>query len=127
MTVPPFSIDRKSPVVLPGARNPFADILKIKSRLVQIDSPASFFRRVDQVGGMDIPRAFNRGAADFMAFRDAAAGEFSSRQTDLVGGEIARYLNGRLDSLNVSVSAAILMYEAVRQRNKVYQYPDARM
>ena len=34
---------------------------------------------------------------------------------------------GRLDSLNVSVSAAILMYEAVRQRNKVYQYPDARM
>ena len=26
---------------------------------------------------------------------------------------------GRLDSLNVSVSAAILMYEAVRQRNKV--------
>ena len=27
---------------------------------------------------------------------------------------------GRLDSLNVSVSAAILMYEAVRQRNKVY-------
>ena len=24
---------------------------------------------------------------------------------------------GRLDSLNVSVSAAILMYEAVRQRN----------
>ena len=34
---------------------------------------------------------------------------------------------GRLDSLNVSVSAAILMYEAVRQRNKVYQFPDARM
>ena len=34
---------------------------------------------------------------------------------------------GRLDSLNVSVSAAILMYEAVRQRNKVYQYPDAKM
>ena len=34
---------------------------------------------------------------------------------------------GRLDSLNVSVSAAILMYEAVRQRNKVYQYPDGRM
>ena len=34
---------------------------------------------------------------------------------------------GRLDSLNVSVSAAILMYEAVRQRNKVYQHPDARM
>ena len=33
---------------------------------------------------------------------------------------------GRLDSLNVSVSAAILMYEAVRQRNKVYQHPDAR-
>ena len=28
---------------------------------------------------------------------------------------------GRLDSLNVSVSAAILMYEAVRQRNKIYQ------
>ena len=27
---------------------------------------------------------------------------------------------GRLDSLNVSVSAAILMYEAVRQRNKTY-------
>jgi len=25
---------------------------------------------------------------------------------------------GRLDSLNVSVSAAILMYEAVRQRKK---------
>lgn len=34
---------------------------------------------------------------------------------------------GRLDSLNVSVSAAVLMYEAVRQRNKVYQHPDARM
>ena len=34
---------------------------------------------------------------------------------------------GRLDSLNVSVSAAILMYEAVRQRNKVYQHLDARM
>ena len=34
---------------------------------------------------------------------------------------------GRLDSLNVSVSAAILMYEAVRQRNKKYQHPDARM
>jgi len=34
---------------------------------------------------------------------------------------------GRLDSLNVSVSAAILMYEAVRQRNKAYQHPDARM
>ena len=34
---------------------------------------------------------------------------------------------GRLDSLNVSVSAAILMYEAVRQRNKVYQHPDVRM
>jgi len=34
---------------------------------------------------------------------------------------------GRLDSLNVSVSAAILMYEAVRQRNKVYKFPDARM
>ena len=34
---------------------------------------------------------------------------------------------GRLDSLNVSVSAAILMYEAVRQRNKVYQHPDAKM
>ena len=34
---------------------------------------------------------------------------------------------GRLDSLNVSVSAAILMYEAVRQRNKVYQYPDAKI
>ena len=34
---------------------------------------------------------------------------------------------GRLDSLNVSVSAAILMYEAVRQRNKIYQFPDARM
>ena len=34
---------------------------------------------------------------------------------------------GRLDSLNVSVSAAILMYEAVRQRHKVYQHPDARM
>ena len=34
---------------------------------------------------------------------------------------------GRLDSLNVSVSAAILMYEAVRQRNKVYQHPDARI
>ena len=34
---------------------------------------------------------------------------------------------GRLDSLNVSVSAAILMYEAVRQRNKVYQYPDGKM
>lgn len=29
---------------------------------------------------------------------------------------------GRLDSLNVSVSAAILMYEAVRQRNSKYQY-----
>jgi TrmH family RNA methyltransferase len=28
---------------------------------------------------------------------------------------------GRLDSLNVSVSAAILMYEAVRQRNSKYQ------
>ena len=28
---------------------------------------------------------------------------------------------GRLDSLNVSVSAAILMYEAVRQRNSPYQ------
>ena len=28
---------------------------------------------------------------------------------------------GRLDSLNVSVSAAILMYEAVRQRNSNYQ------
>ena len=34
---------------------------------------------------------------------------------------------GCLDSLNVSVSAAILMYEAVRQRHKVYQHPDARM
>ena len=34
---------------------------------------------------------------------------------------------GRLDSLNVSVSAAILMYEAVRQRNKVYQCPDGRV
>jgi TrmH family RNA methyltransferase len=34
---------------------------------------------------------------------------------------------GRLDSLNVSVSAAILMYEAVRQRNKKYQHPDAKM
>ena len=34
---------------------------------------------------------------------------------------------GRLDSLNVSVSAAILMYEAVRQRNKIYQHPDAKM
>jgi TrmH family RNA methyltransferase len=34
---------------------------------------------------------------------------------------------GRLDSLNVSVSAAILMYEAVRQRNKMYQHPDTRM
>ena len=34
---------------------------------------------------------------------------------------------GRLDSLNVSVSAAILIYEAVRQRNKVYQYHDGRM
>ena len=34
---------------------------------------------------------------------------------------------GRLDSLNVSVSAAILMYEAVRQRNKVYQHPEAKM
>lgn len=34
---------------------------------------------------------------------------------------------GRLDSLNVSVSAAILMYEAVRQRNKLYQHPDSRM
>ena len=34
---------------------------------------------------------------------------------------------GRLDSLNVSVSAAILMYEAVRQRNKVYQFPDAKL
>ena len=29
---------------------------------------------------------------------------------------------GRLDSLNVSVSAAILIYEAVRQRNSAYQY-----
>ncbi len=28
---------------------------------------------------------------------------------------------GRLDSLNVSVSAAILMYEAVRQRNQTYK------
>jgi TrmH family RNA methyltransferase len=34
---------------------------------------------------------------------------------------------GRLDSLNVSVSTAILIYEAIRQRNKVYQYPDSRM
>ena len=34
---------------------------------------------------------------------------------------------GRLDSLNVSVSAAILMYEAVRQRNKKYQHPDGKM
>jgi TrmH family RNA methyltransferase len=34
---------------------------------------------------------------------------------------------GRLDSLNVSVSAAILMYEAVRPRNKMYQHPDTRM
>ncbi len=34
---------------------------------------------------------------------------------------------GRLDSLNVSVSTAILIYEAVRQRNKVYQHPDSRM
>jgi len=34
---------------------------------------------------------------------------------------------GRLDSLNVSVSAAILMYEAVRQRNKLYQHPDGRI
>jgi TrmH family RNA methyltransferase len=28
---------------------------------------------------------------------------------------------GRLDSLNVSVSAAILMYEAVRQRHQTYK------
>ncbi len=34
---------------------------------------------------------------------------------------------GRLDSLNVSVSAAILMYEAVRQRNKIYQGIEPRM
>ena len=34
---------------------------------------------------------------------------------------------GRLDSLNVSVSAAILMYEAVRQRNKIYQDLEPRM
>ena len=34
---------------------------------------------------------------------------------------------GRLDSLNVSVSAAILMYEAVRQRNKTYQGMEPRM
>ena len=34
---------------------------------------------------------------------------------------------GRLDSLNVSVSAAILMYEAVRQRNKTYQGIEPRM
>ena len=34
---------------------------------------------------------------------------------------------GRLDSLNVSVSAAILMYEAVRQRNKLYQGKEPRM
>ncbi len=34
---------------------------------------------------------------------------------------------GRLDSLNVSVSAAILMYEAVRQRNSKYQNYTFRM
>lgn len=34
---------------------------------------------------------------------------------------------GRLDSLNVSVSAAILMYEAVRQRNKIYQDLEPKM
>ena len=34
---------------------------------------------------------------------------------------------GRLDSLNVSVSAAILMYEAVRQRNKIYQGIEPKM
>ena len=34
---------------------------------------------------------------------------------------------GRLDSLNVSVSAAILIYEAVRQRNKIYQGIEPRM
>ena len=34
---------------------------------------------------------------------------------------------GRLDSLNVSVSAAILIYEAVRQRNKIYQGIEPRL
>ena len=51
----------------------------------------------------------------------------TSQWREVADAHIRIPMLGRLDSLNVSVSAAILMYEAVRQRNKVYQHPDARM
>ena len=51
----------------------------------------------------------------------------SQQWRDAADAHIRIPMLGRLDSLNVSVSAAILMYEAVRQRNKVYQYHDGRM
>ena len=51
----------------------------------------------------------------------------SQQWRDAADAHIRIPMLGRLDSLNVSVSAAILMYEAVRQRNKMYQYHDGRM
>ena len=51
----------------------------------------------------------------------------SQQWRDAADAHIRIPMLGRLDSLNVSVSAAILMYEAVRQRNKIYQHPDGRM
>ena len=45
----------------------------------------------------------------------------SQQWRDAADAHIRIPMLGRLDSLNVSVSAAILMYEAVRQRNSKYQ------
>ena len=41
----------------------------------------------------------------------------SNEMRDLAAGQVYIPMNGQADSLNVSVSAAILLYEAVRQRN----------
>ena len=51
----------------------------------------------------------------------------SQQWRDAADAHIRIPMLGRLDSLNVSVSTAILIYEAVRQRNKVYQHPDSRI
>ena len=53
-----------------------------------------------------------------MAFRDAAAGEFPSRQTDLVGREISRYLNGTeavdIRAVHIAVTDHVAVDGAVR-------------
>ena len=48
----------------------------------------------------------------------AEATGLSRQWRDAADAHIRIPMLGRMDSLNVSVSAAVLLYEAVRQRNK---------